>query len=111
MAENYDYEDEEDNGEDYDGARSGKIPRVSPIYILKGITLSAVVTGYILGPLLVLGGFGLWIQKHFETSRAVLFAFIIVAMLTSNTLIFIRAKKDIQTFAKKTKNADKENKN
>ncbi|OIO49042.1 MAG: hypothetical protein AUJ34_01930 [Parcubacteria group bacterium CG1_02_41_12] len=101
QTENVDEEDE------YDGATSGKIPPINPSYLLKGMALSARISGYILGPLLILGGLGYWIQKHFNTSRIVLFAFIIIAFFISNALIFIRAKNDAEHFVEKSKDADK----
>jgi len=99
------YENDQD---DYDkGGKKGKIPPMKSSYLLKGMALSAMVSGYILGPLLIFGGIGYWIYKHFETSRIVLFIAVLIAFFTSNALIFIRAKKDAENFVEKTKDVDK----
>jgi len=101
-------EDIDKEQDDYNNdGKTGKIPPIKPSYLLKGMALSAMVSGYILGPLLILGGIGYWIQKHFNTSRIVLFIFIIIAFIISNALIFIRAKSDAEGFIEKTKDPDK----
>ena len=94
--------------EEYDGATSGKIPPINPSYLLKGMALSAMISGYILGPLLIFGGLGWWIYTHFDTSKIVLYAFIIIGFIVSNTLILTRSHKDAQMFVEKTKDHDKE---
>ena len=100
--------DNDEDQDDYDkGGKRGKIPPIKPSYLLKGMALSARISGYILGPLLVLGGIGYWIYKYFDTSRIVLFIAVIIAFFVSNALIFIRAKADAEKFVEKTKDPDK----
>jgi len=96
-----------DDQDNYHGATKGEIPPIKPSYLLKGIALSAMVSGYIIGPLLIFGGLGYWIHKHFHTSRIVLFGFVLFAFLVSNALIFIRSKQDAEKMMKETKDADK----
>jgi len=97
----------EDEQEDEEKWKKGKITAINPIYLIKGFALSALISGYILGPLLVLGGAGYFIYKYFKTPKIVLFISIILAFGISNILIFTRAKKDAEKMIEQTKDADK----
>ena len=84
--------------------------KVSYKNMLRGFALAAIVSGYIIGPLLILGGLGWWLDKQYDVGKLVVVLFILVAFVISNALIIIRSKKMIQNFSKKTGTEDKPNK-
>lgn len=75
---------------------------VNPRNMLHGFALAAMVSGYIIGPLLVLGGGSYWLYKADVINKLVVIAAVIAAFIFSNALIITRSKKMIQSFNKKT---------
>ena len=73
-----------------------------PEYFLQGLALSAMISGYILGPLLIIGGGALWLQKNDYIGRIMLIIAVLIAFVFSNALIIWRSKKMILKFNKKT---------
>jgi hypothetical protein len=72
-----------------------------PVYLLKGFMLSAMISGYIIGPLLVIGGGSWWLYKSGYVDKYVVIIAILVSFIFSNWLIIARSKKMIQKFNKK----------
>lgn len=70
-------------------------------YLLRGFALSAIVSGYILGPLLVLGGGAYWLYQAGVINKAVAAAAVVAAFIVSNALIITRSKKMLESFSKK----------
>jgi len=64
----------------------------------KGMALSATITGYILGPLLILGGIGLWLDRIFGTKPWIMLAALAVAFFSTNVLIYKRSNKIAEKF-------------
>ncbi len=64
----------------------------------KGMALSATITGYILGPLLILGGIGLWLDKIFGTKPWIMLASLVIAFFSTNILIYKRSSKIAEKF-------------
>ena len=77
------------------------IPPMKFTYLLKGFALSAIITGYILGPLLVLGGGAWWLYRNDYVSKFVVIIAVITAFAVSNWLIIGRSKKMMWKFNKK----------
>ncbi len=75
---------------------------VSATHMLHGLALSAIISGYIFGPLLILGGIPWFLYKQGIVSKWVVAVCIILAFVASNTLIITRAKKLITGFNHKT---------
>ncbi len=71
-------------------------------YLLKGFALSAIISGYIIGPLLILGGGSWWLYKNEYIDKIVVIIAILIAFVLSNALIIMKSKKMIQSFNKKT---------
>ena len=71
-------------------------------YLLKGFALSAMVSGYIIGPLLILGGGAWWAYKNDYVSKFVVVIAVLIAFALSNALIVLRSKKMIEKFNKQT---------
>lgn len=61
--------------------------------VTKGLLVSVTITGYILAPLIVLGGIGWGIDAKFATKPWGIFIGLFLAFISSNTLIFTRANK------------------
>jgi len=68
----------------------------------KGMMLSATITGYILGPLLLLGGIGFFLDKFFGTKPWIMLGALLIAFFLSNLLIFKRSEKIAQRFTGKS---------
>jgi hypothetical protein len=85
-----------------DKKKQKTIPKADTSNIAKGLMLTAVISGYILGPLLVLGGGGWWLYKTYDTSKIIPAVLLILAFIVSNGLIITRAKKMAISFAEKT---------
>lgn len=64
----------------------------------KGLMLSATITGYIIGPLLVLGGIGFWLDRYFGTKPWVLLASLAIAFFSTNFLIYKRSNEIAKKF-------------
>jgi hypothetical protein len=71
------------------------------INMLRGFALSAIISGYILGPLLVLGGFSFWLYKNGIINKWASVGIIILSFIISNYLIITKSKKLIENFSKK----------
>jgi hypothetical protein len=69
-------------------------PTASSPY-LRGLAMLGIITGYIMGPLLLLGGIGWWLSERYDN---LLFVFIGlgIALVTTNVLIFKNTKKQLQ---------------
>lgn len=61
----------------------------SPTF-LKGMAIAGHIFGYIAGPLIILGGLGLWIDTTYDKKPIFTIIALISAMLISNYLIFKR---------------------
>jgi len=75
---------------------------VSTSNMVHGFALSAIISGYILGPLLLLGGGTWWLYKAGYVSKFVVVGMVVVAFIISNALIISKSKKLITGFNKKT---------
>ncbi len=53
---------------------------------LTGLAIASLVSGYILGPLLLFGGIGWWLTKHYHNRLFVIIG-VAVAFVLSNVLI------------------------
>jgi F0F1-type ATP synthase assembly protein I len=75
----------------------------------KGLAVAAHITGYIVGPLLIFGAIGWYIDKTFQTTPFALLVSILIAFILTNVLIFKRASEVVKTYAipKSEKKADK----
>lgn len=51
----------------------------------------AQITGYILGPLLVIGGFGFWLDQKAGSPRWIFIIAMIIAFIASNALVYKKA--------------------
>lgn len=69
--------------------------------LTKGLALSAVITSYILGPLLLLGGVGWLIDRYFVSGHWGLFLGLALAFVFSNWLVFKRSAKIAGQFTDK----------
>jgi len=67
----------------------------------RGFLLSAIISGYILGPLLVLGGGAYWLYRADVINKAVVIAVVVAAFICSNAMIITRSKKMLEHFNKK----------
>jgi hypothetical protein len=85
-----------------DNAKHVDIPKMKLSYLLRGFALSAIVSGYIIGPLLVIGGGTWWLYKNDYVSKFVVVIAVIIAFAASNALIILQSKKMIEKFNKKT---------
>jgi len=74
---------------------------VSSANMARGFALSAIISGYILGPLLILGGVAWWLHKAGYINKFGVIIAVLVAFGVSNTLIVVRSKKLVADFAKK----------
>jgi len=74
---------------------------VSGVNMLRGFALSAIISGYILGPLLLLGGIPYWLYKQGIINKLLVVIAVILAFIISNALIFVKSKKLIENFNKK----------
>jgi hypothetical protein len=77
------------------------IPPMKFSYLIKGFALSAIVSGYIIGPLLVIGGGTFWLYKSDYVSKIYVIIAIIVSFIFSNWLIIARSKNMLIKFNKK----------
>jgi len=84
-----------------DSKKEYKQPPMKLSYLLKGFALSAMISGYIIGPLLILGGGAWWLYKNDYVSKIVVVIAILIAFILSNVLIVKRSKKMIERFNKK----------
>lgn len=75
---------------------------VSTSNMLRGFALSAIISGYILGPLLILGGGAYWLYRADVINKVVVVAAVVASCILSNALIITRSKKMIADFSKKT---------
>ncbi|OJI07892.1 hypothetical protein BK004_00420 [bacterium CG10_46_32] len=75
---------------------------INPRNMLHGFALAAIISGYILGPLLVLGGGAYWAYRMDAINKIVVVCAVITAFILSNILIITRSKKMIESFSKKT---------
>ena len=66
----------------------------------KGLALSAHITGYILGPLIIMGLIGYYVGNMINRPKATLVVALLISFFASNFLIYKRAEQ----IAKKYKN-------
>jgi F0F1-type ATP synthase assembly protein I len=76
-------------------------PHKGDFNIAKGLALSATITGYIIGPLIVLGGIGYVLDRVFATSPWILLGSLLLAFIGTNILIYQRSQKIAEKFTKK----------
>ncbi len=74
---------------------------VSTSNMLRGYALAAIVSGYILGPLLILGGGAYWMYTMGIIPKGVVIVVVLVSFVISNALIITRSSKLITNFNKK----------
>lgn len=75
---------------------------------LKSLAVVGIVTGFIFGPMLVIGGLGYWLGQQFDT---IIFpiVFLLIALVVSNILIFKRTQTITEKLGSvKPTNADQE---
>lgn len=77
------------------------IPPMKFTYLLKGFALSAIVSGYIIGPLLVIGGGSWWLYQNGYINKFAVVIAVVLAFAGSNWLIIARSKKILEKFNKK----------
>lgn len=53
----------------------------------KGLSIIFAMSGYIFGPMIVLGGTGIWLGRRFD-SVLIPIVFLLVALVAANILIF-----------------------
>lgn len=58
---------------------------------LKSVAILFTISGYIFGPMIILGGLGIWLGNRYE-SLVFPVVFLIAALVISNVLIFKRGK-------------------
>lgn len=69
----------------------------------KGLLLSATITGYILGPLVLFGLLGFFLDRHFETKPWILLASLAIAFVSTNILIYKRSSQIAKKFVEEPK--------
>ncbi|MBU2575719.1 hypothetical protein KKF64_01355 [Patescibacteria group bacterium] len=77
------------------------IPPMKLSYLLKGFALSAMISGYIIGPLLVIGGGTWWLYKNNYVDKIVVIISVLIAFAFSNWLIIVQSKKMLKKFNNK----------
>lgn len=66
-------------------------PKKTTFNVWAGVALVAHITGYILGPLVVLGGIGLWLDKTFNGHRIIFISSVLLAFVVANYLVYKKA--------------------
>jgi hypothetical protein len=62
---------------------------------MKGLAVASMVSGYILGPLVLLGGIGWWLTSHYE-NRLFVIVGVASAFVISNVLIIRSTTRTLQ---------------
>ena len=67
----------------------------------KGLLLSATITGYLLAPLIVIGGIGLLLDRRFSNENHwILFVSLAISFIAGNVLIVKKSQKIAEDFMK-----------
>jgi len=67
----------------------------------KGLLLSATITGYLLAPLIAIGGIGLLLDRRFsQNNHWILFVSLAISFIAGNVLIVKKSKKIADDFIK-----------
>ena len=74
------------------------LPPMKLSYLIKGFQLSAIVSGYIIVPLLVIGGGTWWLYKNDYVSKIVVIIAVLISFVFSNWLIISQSKKMLKKF-------------
>lgn len=67
-------------------------------YLSRGLALSGVITGYILGPMAILGGIGFFLDRQFHTGKVLLGISLILSFILSNWIVYSRASQLAKRF-------------
>lgn len=63
-----------------------------PVFnVWQGLSLVAHITGYILGPLVLIGGLGFWVDRAIGGRNLLFIAFCLIAFAVSNYLVYKKA--------------------
>lgn len=83
-----------------EGASESKPPQQQkPVFSpWAGLALVAHITAYIIGPLVVIGGLGFWVDKLLHTRRILFFVSIALAFVASNYLVYRKAQDIINRY-------------
>jgi hypothetical protein len=80
-------------------AQNPKPTQEKPVFrVWDGLALVAYITSFIVGPLIILGGLGLWIDIKFGGRKIVFFIFIALAFVVSNLLVVRKSKEIISRY-------------
>lgn len=91
----------DEKGMKQDEQNQTKQPVKGMFSLTKGLALSAVISGYILGPLFFFGGIGLLLDHFFFSSHWGLFIGLAIAFLFSNVLVVKKSARIAERFTEK----------
>ncbi len=63
---------------------------------VRALSLIGITSGYIFGPMILLGGIGWWIGERID-SRIPVFVGLAIALITSNVLLFMNIERHVKT--------------
>lgn len=66
--------------------------------IWEGLALTAQITGCIIGPLILVGGFGYWLDRKMGGQKVVFFVFMIIAFCLSNYLVWRKSREVLEKY-------------
>lgn len=74
---------------------------------VRALSLIGITSGYIFGPMLLLGGIGWWVGERLD-SRIPIFIGLAVALISSNVLLFMNIERHVKSvlYTDKTDNTD-----
>lgn len=67
-------------------------------YLSRGLALSGIITGYILGPMAIFGAIGYFLDKQFHTGKILLGVSLIISFIFSNWIVYSRASQLAKRF-------------
>lgn len=77
-------------------AQPNQINEKKVFRVWDGLSLVAYITGFIIGPLIFIGGFGLWLDVRLGGRKILFFIFLAIAFVVSNLLV-VRKSKEIMS--------------
>lgn len=75
-------------------------PSTSSPYGFKALAVVGVTSGYIIGPLALIGGLGWWLSQRYN-SPFILLGSLFIALIVTNVLIFTRTSALVKQLSKK----------
>lgn len=78
--------------------RSSETPEKPVFRVWDGLALVAYITSFIIGPLILIGGLGLWLDMRFGGRKIIFFVFLALAFVISNFLVVRKSKEIISRY-------------